>query len=388
MQYQAEFINELVALRRTLHQHPEVAFEEVATASAVEAYLKQCNMDEIHTGIGKTGIVALIHGNRPGKMIALRADMDALPMQEGHDASQVAHCSTVAGRFHGCGHDGHTVMLLGAAKLLGQHRDFAGSLVFIFQCAEENLLGAPAMLKDGLHDRFPFEEIYGLHNMPGRHRGIIEVNQAATLTASDIFSLTLRGKGGHGAVPERCIDPIVMAARLIADYQTIVSRSISPLQTATISFGSILGGSSHNIIPDQVTLTGTVRTYDPQVRVEVKQRMQQLLDSITQGYGGSGEITYLAGCPAVINDSRLAGELVTALQSWRGNDSCYLATSPVGPSEDFAFYLDYAPGVYGFLGIGDKPMCHHPEYDFDDGVIGQGIDWWLNVACTRAEYRR
>lgn len=381
-------LDELTGLRRHLHQHPEAAFEEVATAAAVERYLRQCNMDEIHTGIGKTGIVALIKGNRPGKMIALRADMDALPMQEGRDASQVEYCSTVAGRFHGCGHDGHTVMLLGAAKLLGQHRDFAGTLVFIFQCAEENLLGAPAMLNDGLHQRFAFEEIYGLHNMPGRPRGIIEVNQAATLTASDIFTLTLRGKGGHGAVPERCIDPIVMASRLINDYQTIISRSISPLQTATISFGSIHGGSSHNIIPDQVVLTGTVRTYDAQVRVEVKQRMQKLLDSVTQGFGGSGEITYIAGCPAVVNDTALASTLVESLQQWRGTDACYLANSPVGPSEDFSFYLDYAPGVYGFLGIGDRPMCHHPDYDFDDAVIGQGIDWWLNIAHARAGYRR
>ncbi|WP_241609062.1 M20 metallopeptidase family protein [Rosenbergiella australiborealis] len=388
MHYEPEFIDELVALRRSLHQHPEVAFEEVVTAAAVESYLQRCNMDEIHTGIGQTGIVAVLHGNRPGKMIALRADMDALPMQEGRDQTEVEYCSHLAGRFHGCGHDGHTVMLLGAAKILAKHRHFSGTLVFIFQCAEENLLGAKAMLDDGLYTRFPFDEIYGLHNMPGRARGVIEVNQAATLTASDIFTLTLQGKGGHGAVPERCVDPIVMAARLIADYQTIISRSISPLQTATISFGSIQGGSSHNIIPDKVILSGTVRTYDPQVRIEVKQRMQQLLDSVTQGYGGKGEITYIAGCPSVINDDKLARELVTAFQQWRGIESCYLANSPVGPSEDFAFYLAHAPGVYGFLGIGEKPMCHHPHYDFDDSVIGQGIDWWINIAVTRLSYQR
>ena len=388
MYQDSALLAELTTLRRNLHQNPEAAFEEVATAKKIVDYLQQCNMDEIHTGIGKTGIVALIKGNRPGKMIALRADMDALPMQEGNKPAQVEYCSQVAGRFHGCGHDGHTVMLLGAAKQLAKHRDFAGTLIFIFQCAEENLLGAPAMLEDGLYQRFPFDEIYGLHNMPGRPRGVIEVNQAATLTASDIFTLTLRGKGGHGAVPERCIDPIMMAARLISDYQTIISRSISPLQTATISFGSIHGGSSHNIIPEEVTLSGTVRTYDAQVRKDVKQKMQQLLDSVTQGYGGSGEICYLSGCPAVVNDGQLAAELVADLQQWRGVDAAYLANSPVGPSEDFAFYLDHAPGVYAFLGIGERPMCHHPAYDFDDGVIQQGIDWWLSVAHARADYSR
>lgn len=387
MHYDSVLIEELVTLRRDLHQHPEAAFEEFTTAAKVEAYLQRCGMDEIHTGIGQTGIIAVLHGKSPGKMIALRADMDALPMEEGHSSEQLGYRSQVAGRFHGCGHDGHTVMLLGAARILARHRNFSGTLVFIFQCAEENLLGAPAMLQDGLYQRFPFDEIYGLHNMPGRERGVLEVNRGATLTASDIFTLTLHGKGGHGAVPERTVDPIMMASRLIADYQTIISRSISPLETATISFGSIHGGSSHNIIPDQVTLSGTVRTYDPQVRISVKQRMQQLLESLTLGYGGSGKIDYIAGCPSVINDEQLAKALVSEVQQSQGEKACYLADSPVGPSEDFAFYLDHAPGVYAFLGIGDKPMCHHPDYDFDDGVIAQGIEWWLAVARSRVAYQ-
>lgn len=382
----ALLIEELVQLRRQLHAHPEAAFEEVNTAKAVEQYLNQCTMDEIHTGIGKTGIVAVLKGNRPGKTIALRADMDALPMNEENDAEQIAYCSQIDGRFHGCGHDGHTVMLLGAAKILSQHRNFSGTLLFIFQCAEENLQGAAAMLADGLVERFPFDEIYGLHNMPGRPHGVLEINQAATLTASDIFTLTLQGRGGHGAVPEQTIDPILMASRLIADYQGIISRNISPLHTATISFGSIHGGSSHNIIPDKVTLTGTVRTYDPQVRIVIKQRMQTLLDSIIQGYGGQGEISYLAGCPAVINDRALAETLTAAVHQNLGNDAAYLANSPVGPSEDFAFYLEHAPGVYAFLGMGDTPMCHHPRYNFDDSIIQQGINWWLVVAASRSDY--
>ncbi|KEY58851.1 amidohydrolase [Serratia sp. DD3] len=380
-------LRELIEIRRKIHAHPEAAFEEQRTATLVADYLRACGLDEVHENIGQTGVVGVLRGESSGRSIAFRADMDALIMHEENDPAACQHVSTVTNRFHGCGHDGHTTMLLGAAKYLARHRHFAGTLIFIFQPAEEDLTGAQAMLVDGLLQRFPFEEIYGLHNYPSVPKGEFHVNQKATLSASDTFNITIKGKGGHGAVPEMTIDPIVMAARLISDIQTIVSRNVSPHQAATISFGTIHGGSAPNIIPDSLTLSGTVRTYDANVRALVKQRMQTLAQSLAQGYGGEVGITFSNGCPPLINDPLLAAETVQGLNVLLPEHPSYLVNTPKGPSEDFSCYLDHVKGVYAFLGQGDTPMCHHPKYDFDDEIIPLGVAYWISIAKNRLTYQ-
>lgn len=380
-------LSELTAIRRAIHAQPEAAFEEQKTAKIVADYLRACGLDEVHENIGKTGVVGIIRGQRPGRSIAFRADMDALKMVEENDPTTCQHISTVTNRFHGCGHDGHTTMLLGAAKYLAKHRDFAGTLVLIFQPAEEELTGAKAMLDDGLLEKFPFEEVYGLHNFPGVPKGEFYINQAATLSASDTFSITIRGKGGHGAVPEMTIDPIVIAARLISDFQTIVSRNVSPHQAATISFGTIQGGTAANIIPDSLTLSGTVRTYDPDVRELVKKRMLTLANAAAIGFDGRIELTFTNGCPALINDAELAAATVAGLKTLMPDHPSYLVNAPRGPSEDFAWYLTRVKGVYGLLGQGDTPMCHHPKYDFDDDIIPLGVAYWISIAQNRLAYR-
>lgn len=378
---------ELTAIRRAIHAHPEAAFEEQQTAERVARYLRACGLDEVHENIGQTGVVGIIRGQRPGRSIAFRADMDALKMREENDPAACEHISTISNRFHGCGHDGHTTMLLGAAKYLARHRDFAGTLVLIFQPAEENLTGAKAMLDAGLLEKFPFDEIYGLHNYPGVPKGEFYVNQGATLSASDTFNVTIQGKGGHGAVPELTIDPIVMAARLITDFQTIVSRSVSPHQAATLSFGTIQGGTAPNIIPDSLVLSGTVRTYNADVRDLVKKRMQTLADAVALGFGGQIALTFSSGCPALINDAELAAETVSGLTTLLPGHSSQLVNAPKGPSEDFAYYLNHVKGVYAFLGQGDTPMCHHPKYDFDDDIIPLGVAYWVSIAQNRLDYR-
>lgn len=378
---------ELTAIRREIHAHPEAAFEERRTANIVANYLRACNLDEVHENIGQTGVVGVIRGQRPGRTIAFRADMDALRMREENDPAACEHISTVADRFHGCGHDGHTTMLLGAAKYLARHRDFAGTLILIFQPAEEDLTGARAMLNDGLLEKFPFEEIYGLHNFPGVPKGEFYVNQGATLSASDTFNIVVQGKGGHGAVPELTIDPIVMAARLIADFQTIVSRNVSPHQAATLSFGTVQGGTAPNIIPDSLTLSGTVRTYDAGIREKVKERMQTLAQAVALGFGGKVDLTFCNGCPPLVNDKALATETVAGLNALLPGHANHLVNAPKGPSEDFAFYLAHVKGVFAFLGQGDTPMCHHPQYDFDDSIIPLGVAYWISIAQNRLEYR-
>ncbi len=384
-----EHLEELRAVRRDIHAHPETAFEELRTSNIVANYLREVGVDEVHEKIGKVGklgIVGIINGKlsgkNKGKSIAFRADMDALPMTEIAPEDR-KHASTVTNRFHGCGHDGHTTMLLGAAKYLAQNRDFSGRVVLIFQPAEENLSGAKDMLEDGLLTRFPFDEVYGLHNYPSLEKGRFFVNEHATLSANDSFVIAIKGKGSHGATPQMSIDPIVMAARVVMDFQTIISRNIAPSETAVLSLGEIHGGSANNVIPESVRLTGTVRTYNESVRAKIKARMKILLDSIAQGFEGEITLHFISGCPALINDFSLATETVLGLHTLLGEKAATLCKAPQSPSEDFSFYLEEVKGVYSFLGQGDTPMCHHPSYDFDDTLIPLGIAYWVSLVKNR-----
>lgn len=377
----SEYLDELTTLRRDLHANPEIGFEEVRTAQIISTYLKACGVDEVHEGIGGTGVVGIINGQSSGKSIAFRADMDALPMQE--DVPGRAHRSSIPERFHGCGHDGHTAMLLGAARYLAAQRNFAGRIVLIFQPAEEKLSGAQKMIEDGLLKRFAFDEIYGLHNMPGLSSGEFVINEAAALSGSNSFTLTLYGKGGHGAMPHLTVDPIIMATRVITDFQTIISRSINPLQQAVLSFGQIHAGTAPNIIPDTLHMSGTLRTYDKDVHTHIKERMHAIADSVAQGFNGRIELDFNAGTLPLINDAELAAEAVKGLKALLTDHPVRLAQTPLGPSEDFSYYLQHVRGVYAFLGQGDTPMCHHAHYDFDDSLIPLGIAYWISIAQNR-----
>lgn len=377
-------LDELRAIRQDIHAHPEIAFEEKRTAQIVADYLHQCGVDEVHENFGGYGVVGIINGKKPGKSIGLRADMDALPMQEVvPDGQKRPYCSVTPGRFHGCGHDGHTVMLLGAAQYLASHRDFAGRVVLIFQPGEENLSGAAEMLKAGLLEHFPFEEIYGLHNYGNGPLGEITINEGAALSGSDNFTINIRGKGSHGATPQFSIDPIVISASLIMNFQTIISRNVPPLQAAALSFGEIQGGSSHNIIPDTLRLRGTLRTYQDDVRCLVKERMQAIVDAASSGFSCQAQLSYTQNCPPLINDTPLALALAQTIPNFLCGEKVNLSQTPNTPSEDFSLYLQHVKGVYAFMNTGLQWVHHHPHYDFNDELIAHGVAFWVAVVHAR-----
>lgn len=374
----------LRAMRQDLHAHPEVAGGEKRTARIVADYLRRCGVDEVHENIGGYGVAGVLNGKEPGKSIALRADMDALPMREiAGEGRERPYCSTVPGRFHGCGHDGHTVMLLGAAGYLAAHRDFSGRVVLIFQPGEEDLSGALAMLEDGLFDRFPCTEVYGLHNIATAPLGHVVIPEARVFSGCDNFTIDIHGKGSHGATPHLSIDPIVAGSRLVLDFQTIVSRNVSPLKAVALSFGEIRSGSANNVIPDSLRLRGTLRTYDEDTRALAKERMRVLVEAAALGFGCKATLDYTRNCPPLVNDGPLALELYRSIVEASGEERVSVTQTPLTPSEDFSFYLRHVRGVYAFIGQGAPQAHHHPAYDFNDELIPYGVDFWITVARSR-----
>ena len=369
------FHKELMAVRRDLHANPELGFEEVRTSGIVAGALTALGV-EVHRGIGKTGVVGVIKGQRTdsGKMIGLRADMDALPMSEDSTAE---YCSKVPGMMHACGHDGHTTILLGTAKYLMQNRNFNGTAVLIFQPAEEGLGGAKAMVEDGLFERFPCDAIYALHNWPGLPAGVVGINPGPMMAASDKFEITIQGRGGHGAHPYQTIDPIVVVANMVTALQTIVSRNIHPLEAAVLSFGHIHAGSASaaSVIPGQAKLVGTVRTFSDDVQKVVEARMRTLIASIAEGYGAKAEFNYMRNYPATINTSACAHFVADVATDLFGAERVVRDMTPSMGSEDFSFMLKKVPGAYFRLGQGgaeDGRFLHNPRFDFNDDVIPVG----------------
>lgn len=369
------FHKELMAVRRDLHANPELGFEEVRTSGIVAGALTALGV-EVHRGIGKTGVVGVIKGQRSdsGKMIGLRADMDALPMSEDSTAE---YCSKVPGMMHACGHDGHTTILLGAAKYLMQNRNFNGTAILIFQPAEEGLGGAKAMVEDGLFERFPCDSIYALHNWPGLPAGVVGINPGPMMAASDKFDITIQGRGGHGAHPYQTIDPIVVAANMVTALQTIVSRNVHPLEAAVLSFGHIHAGSASaaSVIPGQAKLVGTVRTFSDDVQKVVEARMRTLIASIAEGYGAKAEFNYLRNYPATINTSACAHFVADVATDLFGAERVVRDLTPSMGSEDFSFMLKKVPGAYFRLGQGgaeEGKFLHNPKFDFNDDVIPVG----------------
>jgi amidohydrolase len=371
----AQFHPELTAFRRDLHAHPELGFEEVYTARRVQEALKLCGVDEVHAGIGKTGVVGVIHGRRGpgGRMVGLRADMDALTMAENNE---FAWRSTRAGMMHGCGHDGHTAMLVGAARYLAETRNFEGSAVVIFQPGEEGFAGARAMIEDGLFDRFPVEAVYGMHNWPGLPPGTVGLNPGPMMAAADKVSIEITGKGGHGAHPYLAVDPVLVAAHIITGVQSIVSRNVRPIDGAVISLCAMQAGDVHamSVIPGKAVLVGTVRSFTANVQDLVERRLTELCSAIALGFGATASVKYERVYPATTNSPQEAQFAADVAEALVGPDHVVRDLEPSMGAEDFSFMLQVKPGAYLRLGQGGEGSCmlHNPRYDFNDDILPLG----------------
>ena len=374
----AAFHPEITAFRRDLHAHPELGFEEVYTAGRVHQALKVCGVDAIHTGIGKTGLVAVIKGrtDTSGKMIGLRADMDALPLAEHND---FAWKSKTPGLMHGCGHDGHTAMLVGAARYLAETRNFDGTAILIFQPGEEGYGGAKLMIDEGLFDRFPVQSVYGMHNWPAMRPGTIGLNPGPMMAAADRITIEITGKGGHGAHPYQTIDPVLVAAHIITAVQSIVSRNVKALDSAVISLCAMQAGDlgAMSVVPDRATLVGTVRAFTPAVQALVERRLTDMCTAVAHGFGATATVTYERLYPATVNtlaEARFAGDVA---QSLVGSNNVVRDLEPSMGAEDFSFMLQVKPGAYLRLGQGEENgigscFLHNSRYDFNDDVLPLG----------------
>jgi hippurate hydrolase len=371
---------ELTAIRRDLHAHPEIGFEEVRTSGIVADKLAEWGI-EVHRGLGGTGVVGVLKGKGNGtRRIGLRADMDALPMEEN---TNLKWRSTIPGRFHGCGHDGHTTMLLGTARYLAETRDFDGTVHFIFQPAEEGLGGARAMIKDGLFEKFPCDEVYGLHNAPDLAHGEIAILPGPAMAGADFFDITIDGYGAHGAMPERSKDPVVIAMTLGQALQTIVSRNVDPLKSAVLSITQIHAGSAYNVIPGDAKLCGTVRAFDDGVRVLIRERMRAIAAGIALAFGVEIKVEIRDGFSVLVNQQEQSDVVAEVARTVVGVDNVITRSQPKMGSEDFADMLQAAPGAYFWIGHdGDVPV-HNPGYVLDDKILPIGASMFARIIETR-----
>ncbi len=370
--------NEIKEWRRDFHAHPELRYDVHRTAGSVAEKLKSFGCDEVVPGIGKIGVVGVIRGRKPGnKVIGLRADMDALPLEE---ETGLPYKSTVPGKMHACGHDGHTAMLLGAAKYLAETRNFAGTAVVIFQPAEEGGAGALAMVKDGLISRFGIQEVYGMHNYPGLPLGTFATRPGPMMASADHLQIEIEGQGGHAARPHLSIDTILVGAQIINQLQSIVARNIDPLESAVISICMFQAGQTDNVIPQHAVLRGTARSLTPQVRQILHKRFGEVVEGTARLYGATAKITYTNGYPVVVNHERQTAFAADVAREVAGKDKVNIEVPPVMGAEDFAFMLNERPGAFIFVGNGDTASLHHPAYDFNDEVIPLGTSYWVRLA--------
>ena len=377
----AELLPEITAWRRDFHEHPELMFDVQRTAGKVADLLREFGCDEVVEGIGRTGVVGLIKGrtDSAGRVIGLRADMDALPIIE---ATGLDYASKTPGKMHACGHDGHTAMLLGAAKYLAETRNFDGTVALIFQPAEEGGGGGREMVQDGMLDRFGIQEVYGMHNMPGIPVGTFAIREGAIMAAADQFEIVVTGKGGHAAKPHDCIDTTVVAAHIVVALQTIASRGVDPLKQVVVSVCTVATDSTaHNVIPQQVVMKGTVRTMDPKVQDFVERRVSEIAQGTALALGANAVVKYQRGYPVTVNAAEPTGHAVKVAQEVSGRVDA--DTAPLMGAEDFSFMLNERPGAYIFLGNGDTAMVHHPEYNFDDDAIPFGSSWYAGMVEAR-----
>jgi amidohydrolase len=375
---------EVTAWRRDIHAHPEILFEVHRTAAGVADKLKAFGCDEVVTGIGKTGVVGVIRGSKKNagsgvKTIGLRADMDALPMDE---ETNLPYRSTNPGKMHACGHDGHTAMLLGAAKYLAETRDFAGTAVVIFQPAEEGGGGGREMVKEGLMERFGIEEVYGMHNNPGLPVGNFAIRPGPLLAAADRIIIEIEGRGSHAAKPHLGVDPVVVGAQIVTATQSIVSRSVDPIKSGLISICQFHAGSADNVIPMHATLRGTARSLLPEVRDTLENRLREIVEGTGKAYGTKATLTYRRDYPVTKNHERQTEFAAAVAGQVVGGERVDPNTPPLMGGEDFSFMLEARPGAFIFIGNGDTAGLHHPAYDFNDDAIPVGASFWARLVET------
>ncbi len=376
----AEMQEEITAWRRDIHENPEILFDTHRTSALVAEKLKEFGCDEIVTGLGRTGVVGIIKGktDSKGKVIGLRADMDALPI---HEATGLDYASKTPGAMHACGHDGHTAMLLGAAKYLSETRNFDGTVAVIFQPAEEGGGGGREMCEDGIMERWNIQEVYGMHNWPGQPVGAFSIRSGSFFAATDQFDITFEGRGGHAARPQETIDPTIIAAKAVLALQTIASRNADPLERIVVSVTSFETASkAFNVIPPSVQIKGTVRTMSKECRELAEKRIKEICSGIATTFGGSVDLTYHRGYPVMANSEEQTEFAAEVARSVSGN--CEEAPLIMG-GEDFAYMLEERPGAYILVGNGDSAMCHHPEYNFNDDAIPAGCSWWAEIVEKR-----
>jgi len=376
----ADLQPDIQAWRRDIHEHPELLYDVHRTAAFVAERLREFGCDEVATGLGRTGVVGVIKGRKPAgnggvKVIGLRADMDALPLEE---KTGLPYASKTKGKMHACGHDGHTAMLLGAARYLAETRNFAGDAVVIFQPAEEGGAGAAAMINDGLMERFGIEQVYGMHNGPGIPIGSFAIRPGPIMAATDAIDIRIEGHGGHAARPHKCIDSVLVGAQLITALQSIVSRSVDPLDSAVVSICEFHAGNARNVIPQTAELRGTVRTLTEEVRALVEKRVREVVAGVAQIAGARIDLVYERGYPVTVNHASQT-DLAAQVAKQVAGDANVHDMLPMMGAEDFSFMLEARPGAFIFCGNGDSAGLHHPAYNFNDEAIVYGTSYWIKL---------
>ncbi|TXN03364.1 amidohydrolase [Methylobacterium sp. WL64] len=372
------FADTMTAWRHDLHAHPELLYDVERTAGFVADQLRAFGCDTVETGIGRTGVVGVIRGNgrSSNRAIGLRADMDALPIQEVRD---LPYRSTVPGTMHACGHDGHTTMLLGAAKYLAETRDFDGAAVLIFQPAEEGGGGGEAMVEDGLMERFGIESVYGMHNIPGMAVGTFAIRPGPIMASTDRFTLTIEGRGGHAALPQNAVDSVLVASHVIIALQSIVARNLDPLESAVVSVCALEAGEAFNVLPQSVTMRGTLRTLSQAVRSQVKARIETLVTEVSGAFGATGVVEYGSSYPVTENHPAETEFMAGVAEALVGVENVDRTVAPMMTAEDFSYMLGRRPGAYMFIGNGDSASLHHPHYDFNDSATPYGASLWARL---------
>ncbi|NTH13624.1 amidohydrolase [Agrobacterium rhizogenes] len=376
----AELQDEVTEWRRHIHTNPELLYAVEKTAAFVAEKLKAFGVDEVVTGIGRTGVVGLIRGKGPGRTVGLRADMDALPLTE---ISGKPWASTTPGKMHACGHDGHTAMLLGAAKYLAETRNFSGNVAVIFQPAEEGGAGGDAMVKDGMMERFEIAEVYGMHNLPGLPVGQFAIRKGPIMAATDEFTVTIKGRGGHAALPHKTIDPIAIGAQIITNLQLIASRSADPLKSVVVTVTKFNAGNAYNVIPDNAGFAGTVRTLDPAIRDLAERRFKQIVAGIAASHDAEVDIEFQRNYPVTFNHADETDYALAAARDIAGVTNVVPDVDPMMGGEDFSYMLNARPGAFIFIGNGDTAGLHNAAYDFTDEAIAHGVSYWVRLVEQR-----
>ena len=376
----ADLQNDIAAWRHDIHAHPELLYDVTRTAGSVAEKLREFGCDEVVPGIGRTGVVGVIRGRKgAGRAIGLRADMDALPIEE---ATDLPYKSTVPGKMHACGHDGHTAMLLGAARYLAETRNFAGTAVVIFQPAEEGGAGGKAMVQDGMMDRFGIAEVYGMHNFPGLPVGQFSIRPGSIMAAADYISIEIEGKGAHAARPHLGIDSVLVGAQIVNNLQSIVSRNVDPLESAVVSICVFHAGNADNVIPQTAKLSGTARSLTPAVQDMLEKRIPEIVKGTAELYGATARVKYRRGYPVLKNHPAQTDFAAAVASDIAGKDKVDTDMAPVMGAEDFSYMLNARPGAFIFVGNGDSAGLHHPAYNFSDEAIPYGTSYWVKLVET------